>query len=57
MRPIWPIGKADGAAGWRARVRSEEQQRRLLAIANKCSVHRALVSRAQIATRLESNHV
>jgi uncharacterized OsmC-like protein len=31
---------------------SEEQQRRLLEIANKCPVHRTLVSRVQIDTRL-----
>ena len=31
---------------------SEEQQRRLLEIANKCPVHRTLASRAQIDTRL-----
>ena len=36
---------------------SEEQQRKLLEIANKCPVHRTLVSRAQIDTRLELNHV
>jgi putative redox protein len=31
---------------------SEEQQRRLLEIANKCPVHRTLVSRVQIDSRL-----
>jgi putative redox protein len=31
---------------------SEEQQRKLLEIAEKCPVHRTLVSRAQIDTRL-----
>ncbi len=31
---------------------SEEQQRKLLEIADKCPVHRTLVSRAQIDTRL-----
>ena len=31
---------------------SEEQQRRLLEIANKCPVHRTLVSRVQIVTSL-----
>jgi putative redox protein len=36
---------------------SEEQQRKLLEIANKCPVHRTLVSRCQIDTRLELNHV
>jgi len=36
---------------------SEEQQRKLLEIANKCPVHRTLVSQVQINTRLESNHV
>jgi uncharacterized OsmC-like protein len=36
---------------------SQEQQRKLMEIANKCPVHRTLVSRVEIATRLESNHV
>jgi uncharacterized OsmC-like protein len=36
---------------------SEEQQRRLLEIANKCPVHRTLVSRVHIDSRLEMNHV
>jgi putative redox protein len=36
---------------------SEEQQRKLLEIANKCPVHRTLVSRCQIDTKLELNHV
>jgi putative redox protein len=31
---------------------SEEQQRKLLEIATKCPVHRTLVSRAQIDTKL-----
>jgi putative redox protein len=31
---------------------SEDQQRRLLEIANKCPVHRTLVAQAQINTRL-----
>ena len=35
---------------------SEEQRHKLLEIANKCPVHRTLVSRAQIDTRLELNH-
>ncbi len=35
---------------------SEEQQSKLLEIANKCPVHRTMVSRAQIDTRLELNH-
>jgi putative redox protein len=35
---------------------SGEQQRKLLEIANKCPVHRTLVSRSQIDTRLELNH-
>lgn len=35
---------------------SEEQQRKLLEIASKCPVHRTLVSRVQIDTRLELNH-
>ena len=36
---------------------SEEQQRQLFEVANKCSVHRTLVSLVQINTRLEPNHV
>jgi uncharacterized OsmC-like protein len=36
---------------------SDEQERRLLEIANKCPVHRTLTSQAQIDTRLESNNV
>jgi uncharacterized OsmC-like protein len=36
---------------------SNEQERRLLEIASKCPVHRTLVSRAQIDTRLELNNV
>ncbi len=36
---------------------TEEQLRKLLEIANKCPVHRTLVSRCQIDTRLEMNHV
>ena len=36
---------------------SEEQTRKLLEIANKCPVHRTLVSEVQINTRLEANHV
>jgi len=35
---------------------SEEQQRKLLEFADKCPVHRTLVSRCQIDTRLEMNH-
>jgi putative redox protein len=36
---------------------SDEQQRKLLELANKCPVHRTLVSRVQIDTQLELNHV
>jgi uncharacterized OsmC-like protein len=36
---------------------SKEQRGKLLEIANKCPVHRSLVSEVQINTRLESNHV
>jgi uncharacterized OsmC-like protein len=36
---------------------SEDQQRRLLEIANKCPVHRTLVSQAQIDVKLEINRV
>jgi uncharacterized OsmC-like protein len=35
---------------------SEEQQRRLLEIADKCPVHRTLTSEVQVSSFLESNH-